>query len=167
MTADRSLHGFTLLEMIIVVVILGIAAAATVPAFSRQTARMQLQKAADDLAYTIRYAQLRAMGKALHMRLHSDPDGYWLEQNQRSRSNTGTTTKITYKRLNDRDGKKTNLPAGITIEATGSPLDFSPDGRMTLTKFKICRDRQCLYVSTSAQRGRVEIIDPEGTDDNT
>ena len=75
-----SLRGFTLIELILVVFLIAVIAAAAVPNFSRTYQQMVLRQTADDLALVMRYAQSRAISKGVLHRLQLDLRGgrYWL-----------------------------------------------------------------------------------------
>ncbi|MBI3617245.1 MAG: prepilin-type N-terminal cleavage/methylation domain-containing protein [Candidatus Omnitrophica bacterium] len=78
--ADKRDRGFTLIEILLVVVIMAVIAALAVSNFSRTYAGIELRKAADDLAYRMRYAQSYAVTKNTRARLEFDPlfTQYWL-----------------------------------------------------------------------------------------
>ena len=74
--------GFTLIEVILVVLILSVIAGLTIPRFSSTYNRFILQKSVEDLAYIMRYAQSRAITKNRVIRLEFDStlSQYWLTQ---------------------------------------------------------------------------------------
>ena len=159
--------GFTLIELLLVAVILVVAAAMAVPNFARTTMRLELKKTAEDMAYTIRFGQLRAMTKGQLLRLNMDTRGYWLEENRVSRNEDAlVAAKPVFERVKDRWGRRTDFPKGIKLSEIQQPVVMSPNGHMAPANLRLCREEQCLMVSTTQQHGRVEIVDPNGTDKN-
>ncbi len=71
--ADKRWRGFTLVEILLVVVIMAVIAVLAVPNFSRTYAGIELHKTADDLAYRMRYVQSYAITKNTRARLEFDP----------------------------------------------------------------------------------------------
>lgn len=152
------ISGFTLVELLLVIVILSIVAVVIVPEFVHITANLELRKTGENLAYTIRYGQLRAMTKCRFLRLRMDSDGYWLEENQAFDEEDIPKVKPTrFIRVSNRWGRRRNLPSGITLIRPDKEIEFSPDGRMTLACIHLCRNQRCIIVSTEKQRGRVVI----------
>lgn len=163
----RVIKGFTLIELMLVAVILVVAAAVAVPNFVKTAGRLELRRAAEDVAYTIRYGQLRAMTKGHTLRLNIDARGYWLEEDRTSPTDDSSVNSgPVYERIRDQWGRRTDFPTEISLAQTGQPIIFSPDGRMAPVELQLCRAQQCLIVSTGQQRGRVNILDPEEVNTN-
>lgn len=159
--------GFTLIELLLVAVILVVAAAMAVPNFARTTMKLELKKTAEDMAYTIRFGQLRAMTKGRLVRLNMDTRGYWLEEDRMSNNEDAlAAVKPVFNKVADRWGRRTDFPKGIKLDEIQQPVVLSPDGRMAPANLRLCREQKCLVVSTAEQRGRVEISNPNDTDKN-
>lgn len=159
--------GFTLIELLLVAVILVVAAAMAVPNFARTTMKLELKRTAEDMAYTIRFGQLRAMTKGRFVRLNMDTRGYWLEEDRMSNNEDAlAAAKPVFGRAADRWGRRINFPKGIELEQSQQPVVMSPDGRMAPVNLRLCREEKCLVVSTTEQRGRVEISEANDKDKN-
>lgn len=175
--ANKRWRGFTLVEILLVVVIMAVIAVLAVPDFSRTYKGIELRKTADDLAYRARYAQSYAITKNTPARLEFDPSftQYWL-----TRRSGDDAAQDTFIRLTGRLGGITNIPRDIQVsfEEGNSSLDFYPDGTMDRRRIHFCRglpvphsgtypagqaepsmrDRQeCVLVSTQEQRGFVHV----------
>lgn len=167
--ADKRWRGFTIIELLLVVVIVAVIAALAAPNFGSTYARIQLRKAADDLAYRMRYAQSYAITRNTLTRLEFDPSftRYWLTSKSGEEA-----AQDTFERLTGRLGESVGIPGDIQVSfAQDDPsLYFYPDGTMDKRRVSLCRglpagrvgpaqrDRQeCVFVSTQKQRGQVYV----------
>ncbi len=119
--------GFSLVEIILVVLILSVIAGLTIPNFSNTYKKFQLQRATRDLAYLMRFAQSRAIMKNLKVKLefNSNLSEYWLLQ---QRKNDALVDNIDgYENLTGRFGKKNILSDKISIEIENPIIYFFPD----------------------------------------
>ena len=157
---QKNQNGFTLMELLLVAGILVIAAAMTVPNFSKIAARLELRQAADDMANAIRYGQLRAVMKGKPQRLNMDERGYWLEEDRSGDSRVSMSSRPLFEHIQEASGRRRNFPSGIKLTQDDEPIVFSPDGRMASAAMRLCRQDECLIVSTGEQRGHVDILDP-------
>ena len=73
--------GFTLMETMIIVVILGIIVGMTIPAFSKYLQRQKLDGAARELAADIMYARSLAISRRTTFRIEFSDDQYQIIQN--------------------------------------------------------------------------------------
>ena len=165
-------QGFTLIEILLVVVIMAVIAVLAVPNFSRTYAGIELRKAADDLAYRMRYAQSYAITRNTLTRLEFDPffTQYWL-----TRQSGDETAQGAFERIPGRMGEITGIPrdAQVSFAEGGPALYFYPDGTMDKRRISFCRalpvplrgtysagrqGDECFFVSTQKQRGQVLIL---------
>lgn len=74
--------GFTMVELLVVIVVLGVLAAIVVPAASVVHAQASASSAAGDLAVVLRWAQARAQVRAVHVRVTVAADGSYSVSDQ-------------------------------------------------------------------------------------
>lgn len=106
--------GFTLIELIVVVVIVGIFAGIAMPGFSSLIHRMNVRSAADELYDLMQYARAEAVTRGSKVTI-SAPVGT---------SNISVATSTTTLRQVGPDG----LQPGISISSAVNTVDFSPTG---------------------------------------
>ena len=163
--ALRRREAFTLIEIILVVLILGVVVGMAVPNFSRTYATFQLKQFTEDLAYLMRYAQSRAITTNREVRLEFDPDflQYWLTQQMVDE--TKIDAGLIFERITGRYGRIFKVPAEVRIETKINYMSFYSDGTMGRERIYICHEKQCLTISTQEQRGFVQIFEEklEGT----
>ena len=179
------MRSFTLIEILLVAVILAVIAVLAVPNFSRTYAGIELRKAADDLAYRMRYAQSYAITKNTRARLEFDPlfTQYWLARPTgssrreplglrpkapRGEEQSGDdTAQDAFERLTGRLGQSISLPRDVRLsfEDGDPPLFFYPDGTIDKRRISLCRalpaggqGEDCVFVSTQQQRGHVHVF---------
>lgn len=153
----KSRNSFTLIEILLVVVIIAVIAALAVPNFGGIYARIQLRKAADDLAYHMRYAQSYAITKNTLTRLEFDPffTQYWL-----TRQSGDETTQDVFEKISGRMGGIISIPHGaqISFGDDDPAMLFYPDGTMDKRRISLCHDEECFLISTQKQRGQVHVL---------
>lgn len=91
--------GFTMIELMTTMVIVGILAVLAIPAFGEQLARRRLEGVATDLAADLQYARSQAVSTRAGVRLRS----------------TSTTTYVVDNAAGTVTYKSVTLPAGITV----------------------------------------------------
>ena len=155
--------GFTLLEIWLVIILLAVAAAMAIPSFTRSFGQLELQDAANNLAYLMRYAQSRAIYNRRPLRLLFD-DGmmnYRLEEAESDEESEieDEDTPVEYRPVSGRFGRTFKIPNGITVDAESPSIAFNPDGRIEKTQINVCQAGQCLTVSTQNQSGYVIVAE--------
>ncbi len=150
--------GVTAVEMLLVVLLVSVVTAMTVPSFRQTYGRFCLQKTAEDLAYVMRYAQSRAIAKNRQMRLEFSADwtSYFLAQKTEGDARAGD-----FERFSGRLGRDFQILKDIKVQAEGPYIIFWPDGNIDRQSLEVCRDMKCLSVSTKEQRGYVRIIEQQ------
>jgi prepilin-type N-terminal cleavage/methylation domain-containing protein len=67
--------GFSLIELLIVIVILGVVAKAAIPIFSSSSEEQKLDQAASEIIQALRYARSEAMRQGTCIEVNVEPDG--------------------------------------------------------------------------------------------
>ncbi len=106
--------GFTITEIMVVIVIMGILGGIAIPSFRNYIVRMRLRSARDDILSTLRVAKARAMSERVVYRVIFDTTGYAVGI--------------------DPDGDGTFsydearvLPQGVSIVSIDTYFEFRPD----------------------------------------
>jgi len=140
--------GVTLIELLIVFVIIGIAAALIAPNIPAWLPRYRLRSATRDIVSTMRIAQMKAVSNRLPYKVDFTvaPNCYIL------RYNTGTDLAPDWRD----DGARQTAPPGITVNIAGLPggtatfnTDFTCPGGGSI---------KLLYQKGAVTRGQKEIV---------
>lgn len=144
--------GFTLIELVFVMAILGIILAVSMPRFAATGERLRTEQAAAELSQLFRYARERAVaqsaeivwvwdGDARRARLQAVGDNgsaQWLEE--RSAMSASLSDKI-----------------GVRLERDGAPADrvrFLPDGTSEPTTLYLTRNQDAYTVTVDGATGQ-------------
>lgn len=162
-----SRHGFTLIEVLLVALVLVVVAGLTVPNFSTTFQKFELKKTAEDIVYVMRYAQSRAITKGKSVRLEFNVDGreYWLSEI----STDEDTAELMYTKISGRMGRTHRYPPEIDLELEEGEegIGFSEDGSIDKQHLLVCREQRCWTISTKEQRGYVRLIDGRLDEENS
>jgi prepilin-type N-terminal cleavage/methylation domain-containing protein len=147
-------NGFTLIEMLLVVVILGILAGLTVPNMYKCYQSLKLKKAVEDMAFLMRYAQSRAIIQNAVYRFHLNGDlsKYWINKKDGPEQKNGNF------KMPSRFQRPFSVPEGVIVRSSVHSLDFYPDGTIEKAQINLCVSKDCYGVSTKEQNGYVQII---------
>ncbi len=152
--------GFTLIEVLLVVVILGVIAGIAAPNFSGTYARLQLNESAKNIQYLMRYAQSRAILKNKAHRIDFDLNEHTCVIKEKSTGQGFAETEGSYQNIEGRWGRNYHIPPGIILEIAQPQIEFFPDGKMTRARIYLQSARgQTMTVSTQEQSGQVQIFD--------
>ncbi|MFB3107791.1 MAG: Tfp pilus assembly protein FimT/FimU [Candidatus Binatia bacterium] len=152
----RSVAGFTLLELMAVIVIMAVMVGFSVPRFRRTFNHLQLQVFANNVARLLAYANQRAVTRGEVLRVHFDVEGrrYWLA----SVNEAGESTRIASK-LN----RVSSIPLTILLDPSGREVNFYPDGGADRFEMAILNDQQDGYrLVTNVWTGRAKLMDVNG-----
>ena len=160
---------FTLLEVLLVTLVLVVVVSISIPNFGPTFRKMELKQAAGDLAYTMRYAQSRAVtyNAAVRLQFASDLKSYWLTQQDKDSALTpgaepeqapgGDEKEEEFTRVSGRYGKTRRLPAAATVDFEAETLTFFPDGSIEKAEISICGRQNCYGITTKERRGYVYV----------
>ena len=146
--------GFTLLEILIAMTIMGIFTGVALVNFSKPFRQIQLNRFKNDLLYTLYYAQQRAIVKELNLKMVYDEAsrGFWLEE-KKSDSNDE------FSRLKGRFGRKILIPAHIDCKLTQPEVLFDSDGSATPVEINCANETKGFLLTTSSHRGTVTQVE--------
>lgn len=161
---DRKLfshNGFTLIEVLLVVVIIASIAFVSIPGFRGTFKNLSLNSNTNDIAYLMRYAQAKAitLRKPVTFVFDEEYKHYWLEARSGADAPDGGEESEQGERLSGKWGKTFKIAEDIELE--GAPLSFvfKPNGEIEKVLFSLCDQKNCKVISTKDYRGQVEIYD--------
>lgn len=162
--------GFTLIELTVVTIIMGIMIALAFPSFSGVFARTGLKSAVRELSALLFYARRAAIMERLNYRVFYDLDQgrYWFEV-EKDPFSPGQ-----YSRIPTSFGKIRSLPKGIVIKnittfrgckETGQEhTTFYPNGRTEGAILHLQNKNLEIFTITARRSGQVESFDHEVTE---
>ncbi|HTP38713.1 MAG TPA: GspH/FimT family pseudopilin [Steroidobacteraceae bacterium] len=146
--AARSDRGFTLIEMLAVILLIGIAAAAVAVSVTQGLASARVSAASGELAAALRATRTQAI-------VHGDERNFDVD----TRANTYRAD----------EGKTVRLPKGMRIgitsaredqvNATTGRIRFFPDGSSTGGHITLQRERRQWLVNVSWLTGGISVVD--------
>lgn len=141
--------GFSLLELLVVLVIIGLSASLVLPRLAGGLSSLKLKTAAREVSATLRYARSLAvsMGKEQVMNLDIDAGKYWL--NQDTVNIRSLPPEVCFRNLTTQGEEITTGRVGIIFY----PMGNSSGGSIFITTGK---DRKCLIL-TRLITGVVEV----------
>ena len=153
--------GFTLIEIILVVLLVTVIIGLTVPNFSSAYNNLQLQNTTDHLAYLMRYAQGRAVTHNREVRLEFDEEHlhYWLTEQEEMIG--ASEAEKTFNQISGRLGRMFVIPKDIEVRMEAMGISFYPDGRIEKDHIYLCYHDRCYLISTKERRGYVQIYEAE------
>jgi type II secretion system protein H len=162
--AGNGRHGFTLIELIIVLTIIVIMSAAVVPVFGSSMAKLERDHAVRDFVATLRYAQERAVTDTREYRLALDPElnQYWL-----LRCAGIVERKKTFELIDERQGKAMFLPERLSMKSVKARkerqekyyyISFYPNGACDRAEVTLQHeDGRAVTVETKGSLGQLEV----------
>ncbi len=151
--------GFTLLELLIVILLMAVVVGFSVPRFSRTFSHLQLQVFAYDVAKLLTYAGKRAVARGEMLRIHFDVEGrrYWLAQAQEG------SPEGEFERVASKFGRISSVPEAISLDPSAREVTFYPDGRADPFEMFIFDNRQEGYrLVTDVWTGRIKLVESHG-----
>jgi len=118
-------HGFTLIELSLVTVILVILVGVSAPLFRRTYISLELNETAENIGKFMEYGQAMAVNEKINTRLAFDFDvgSYRLTVSKES------GTSALYSAIDGRMGRSFSVPGTVELSGDDNTLDFYPSGR--------------------------------------
>ena len=145
----RPVKGFTLIEMLVVVALMGIFLAIAAPNFASLIRTNRVQAAADELVGILQYARAEAITRGVTVTLTADSENTW---------NAGFKITAAGQMLRRIDAG--GLQSGVTVSSAAAQASFSAIGTSGATTgqcFTLCsvdKVGQCRFVGVSVT-GRI------------
>ncbi len=166
----RARQGFTLIELIVVMIIIATITASVMPVFQGSMSTTEANRAVRDLVSTMKYAQSRAVTDAVEFRVYIDVEknGYWIMR--LAKEEFGDKY---FERLGDQDGEFALLPRSLEFDRVDTMEDrahdahyiaFYPGGGSDIAEVKIRQrdDRTQSYdIRTKGTLGNIEFTEPK------
>ena len=170
---------FTLIEIMLVVIIVGIILAISAPNFSKGYSRFQINKTADDLLDVSRWAQAMAIGQQRIYALSFSQNRRYYNlvfvkdplQNEAAGSIDETNDHVSFEPVKGNLGRMHKIPDAIHLVMTqpyGSRgtgdidhIEFFPDGTLGSATIQLNSSDQKAELSTTAVRGMMTKVDSE------
>ena len=156
----KASKAFTLIEIMLTVVILGIVLALAVPNFTKGYARFELNKTADDLLNCSRWAQAMAIGqqRVYALSFSQDHRSYNLA---RVTANEGLNDPESFEPVNGSLGRGHQIPGSISLDSQTNQIEFYPDGTIDPVKIRLACPEQKIVLSTIEVRGMMTKVENE------
>jgi len=151
--------GFTLVELLMVILIMSVVVGLSVPRFGRTFGHLQLQVFAYDVAKLFTYASKRAIAREEILRIYFDTEGkrYWLARAQ------GAAPKWEFERVAGKFGRINPVPDAISLDPSAGEVTFFPDGRADRFEMLIFDNSQDGYrLVTDFWTGHVKLLETNG-----
>jgi prepilin-type N-terminal cleavage/methylation domain-containing protein len=153
-------NAFTLIEILLVVIIIGIVLALSAPNFSKAYSRFQLDKTADDLLNCSRWAQAMAIGqeRTIALSFSHDHRSYDLTRIQ---VNEESDDPQSFEPVIGPLGRMHQIPEGIGLDAKSDNIYFYPDGTIDPATVQLDTPQQKVTLSSTQVRGMMMKVDNE------
>ena len=163
-------NAFTLIEIMLVIIIIGITAAVAFPNFSKNFGRLQIQKTADDLLGLSRWAQAMAIGqkRAYVLSFADDRGSYSLKREIMS---DNPDDKGHMEPVNGSLGRPHHVPESIHLgmkldfslsdKENANSIEFYPDGTIDKAEIQMQGPSEKIILSTAKVRGMMVKVGDE------
>ena len=143
---------FTLVEILLVIVVIGIILGLALPNFSNGYSRLQLNKTADDLLSISRWAQAMAISqeRIYALSFSGDRHSYKLI---RTKLNEGEDDQDSFEPVQGSLGRMHKVPDAIVLSIQEDRIEFYPDGNISSASIGLMSAEQKITLSSSEVRG--------------
>lgn len=150
----RSEGSFTLIELILVIVVIGIIIAITVPNFRGSYEFLRFENSVQNFIKLIRYGQDMAIlhSKPYRICIDAKKNAFWLERNKEGSDK--------FEKMSGKLGRRFVLPEKVEIKPDKKCYEFFVDGKSQSGKviFKL-KGKYTYTVMLNGSRGNVEIVE--------
>ena len=170
-------NAFTLVEILLVIIIVGIVLALAAPNFSKGYSRFQLNKMADDLLNCSRWAQAMAIGqeRVYALSFSEDRRSYNLVRAKVFLQNeeTGNIEQVngeinddpngqdSFEPVNGNLGRMHTIPDIIHLDIEEDRIKFYPDGTIDSATIQLASPDQQIKISSAEVRGMMTKVNNE------
>jgi len=150
--------GFTLIELVLVILLVSIITALSTPLFRRTFSDLTIKNASFDMGKMINYTQEMAIiDRVMYkLNLNFEKESYWITKETHSEEG------VVYKRIKGRFGKIFILPRRFSLRSNKKEIVFYPDGRSDEAKIWIrdeeSREERVIEVQGFGSRVTVEAV---------
>lgn len=151
---------FTLVEILLVILIVGIVLALAAPNFSKGYSRIQLNKTADDLLSVSRWAQAMAIGqeRVYALSFSGDRRSYGLV---RVKADDESEIQDSFEPVQGALGRMHKIPDVIRLDTQDERIGFYPDGTIDPAVIRLSSPGQRTVLSSSEVRGMMTKVNDE------
>ena len=151
---------FTLIEIMLVVIIIGIVLAIAAPNFSKGYSHFQLNKTSDDLLTVSRWAQAMAIGQERIYVLSFSEDHHSYDL-LREKLDKGSDDQDSFEPVNGSLGRMHMVPEAVELKVHEDSIKFYPDGTIDPTEIQLNSPGQKIKLSSTEVRGMLTKVDSE------
>ena len=150
-------RGFTLVELLLVVVLMSVVMGLAVANFSGVFGGMELRRSADDMAAAMRYGQARAAAEGLTVRLVFAEGFRQYRLQQAIRSDDGE--EGVFENISSRFARPVMLPRDVAVDSDLREINFYSDGTIDRVRVHLKAKGRQRILSSMGQRGYVFVLD--------
>ena len=151
---------FTLVEILLVIVVIGIILGLALPNFSNGYSRLQLNKTADDLLSISRWAQAMAISQERTYVLTFSADRYSYKL-IRTKLSEGADDQDSFEPVQGGLGRMHKIPDAIYLKTKNDRIEFYPDGSIGSATIELISSEQKTTLSTNEVRGMMTKVNDE------
>lgn len=149
--AGTERRGFTLVELMVVLLIIGLMTAAVVPIYRGSITWVATDRAIRDFAATMKYAQERAVLRGAECRFYMNYESgaYWLAE--RTETEDG---EFAFLPVDEIHGRRTQLPEGFSLDESKARRDRGKEPRGKVHYVRFFPTGACDYATIKLERER-------------